>query len=225
MQIRDILLHIFRITFLIGLSLGTPGWSLEGGVQETFRKESRLLTEKSFQEVASLGAPTTGPLLEGNVGAIRKGYRHQFYCHSPGPTIGFLGPQSIVKPVSVKDQPGVFPAPLMGAASITFRFHCQDSQAWIIPLVVRPDGTVFRGFPMNALHSPQTLVISSPAQTGIYTLFALSHGQSFPSTYVTVETSISTQPHYSKTLSLKTFGPNEKDVEKISAEWIYIPSF
>lgn len=167
---------------------------------------------------------TTGSLVEGSVGSIHKGCRHRFHCHSTSPTNGFLGPQEIVKSVSLKDQPGVFPAPLMGAANITFNFCCQDAQASVTPVVVRPDGTVFQGLPMTAHNSPQTLEVSSPAQTGIYTLFVLSHQKEAPSIHVKVDASISTQSHSNKSFEIKSFDLNDKDADLFSAEFVYVPS-
>lgn len=202
--------RIFQTSFFFCLILSSCLWAQ--------KKET-----PPWQEVASLGAPATGFLIEGGVGAIHKGCRHRFYCHSTGPTTGFLGPQTAAKPVSLKDQPGVFPAPLMGAATITFKFCCQDSHLFT-PVVVRPDGTVFKGLPMTSLNSPQILVISNPAQTGIYTLFILSHQKKAEDTLITVDAYINTQPDNAKTFHLKSFDAGAKESELISAEFVYIPS-
>ena len=210
------LLRNFKRFFFISLGFNLALWAHEESGQPSF-------SSAATHEVVSLGAPTTGSLVEGRVGSTHKGCRHRFYCHSSGPVTGFLGPQTTAKLVSLKDQPGIFPAPLMGAASISFHFHCQDHHMSVIPLVVRPDGTVFQGFPMTALNSPQTLVISSPAQTGIYTLFILPQQKDEVETHVTVEASISTQPQNDQTFNLKPFHSKNKDAELISAEFIYVP--
>lgn len=178
-------------------------------------------TSTSPLEVGCIGASTTGSLVEGCIGFTRKGSRHRFYCHSNGPTAGFLGSQTNAKPLSLKDQPGVFPAPLVAYASISFNFHCQDSENSFTPVVVRPDGTIFQGLPMTHDNSPQTLVISSPAQTGIYTLFVLSNQKEVKKTLFLVDASISTQPQNDQTISLKSFGNSEEDVEMMSAEFVY----
>ena len=178
---------------------------------------------KSLYEVASVGAPMTSSLIEGCVGSISKGYHRRFYCQSTGSgaAIGFLGPQEVAKSISVKDQPGIFPAPLVNAASITFQFHCQAPHTSLTPIVVRPDGTIYQGLAMTAEHSPQTLFISSPAQTGIYTLFVLNHQQeNCPDAHVMVDASVSTQPQEITTLLLKPFKPEEEG-EFASAEFIY----
>lgn len=180
------------------------------------------LSQPSLFEVASLGAATTGSLVEGSIGSIHKGCRHRFYCHSTELT-GFLGPKTTTKPLALKDQPGVFPAPLIGAASVTFNFKCQDANAAVTPIVVRPDGTVFQGLSMTSLNSPQTLVISSPAQTGIYTLFVLANQKEALDTHVTVNASISTQPQNDMTFHLKSFEGGDKNAELISAEFVYAP--
>lgn len=214
----------FKLSFLccLGFSLGL--WAQEGMMQNSSLTPVELPLKPKF-EVASFGASTTGFLVEGSVGAVRKGSRHRFYSHSNGPGSGFLGPQMISKSVSLKNQPGIFPAPLMGAASVSFAFHCDDSNACVTPIVVRPDGTVFHGLSMTAENSPQTLVISSPAQTGIYTLFILANRQEALDTYVNVNAAISTQPQSEKSFSLKTFNPKEKDADLISAEFVYTPTY
>lgn len=215
------LLQNLKISFFIYLGFHFSLWSQEKALQFSSLDES-ILTPKPLYEVASLGAPTSGFLVEGSIGSIQKSCRHRFYCHSANLTTGFLGSQMATKPISLKDQPGVFPAPLMGTDSITFNFICPDAHTYVIPVVVRPDGTVFQGLPMTAINSPQTLVISSPAQTGIYTLFVLTQQKDAPSTYVTVEASISKQPKNSKIFQLKSFEPVEKNAELVSNEFIYI---
>lgn len=180
---------------------------------------------KPLHEVATLGAPTTGSLVEGSVGSIPKGCRHRFHCHSTGPSTTFLGPEEVARPITLKDQPGIFPAPMVGAASISFQFHCQDAKSSSIPVVIRPDGTVYQGLAMTKHNSPQTLVISSPAQTGIYTLFVLTHHQDSPSTIISVDASISTQPQNNVSLKLKPFEANEKETDLLSAEFIYTASY
>jgi len=193
----------------------------EGSEKIALKKQTFF--SKSVHEVASLGAPITGPLVEGSVGSIPKGHHNRFYCHST-PVKGFLGPQEVAKPISLKDQPGVFPAPLVGEASVSFQFHNQDANASIVPIVIRPDGTVYQGLAMTAEHSPQTLVISSPAQTGIYTLFVLAHEKDSLGAHVTVDASINTQPRRNATFHLKSFEPTDNEVDLISAEFVYIPS-
>lgn len=180
---------------------------------------------KPLHEVASIGAATTGPLLEGMAGATHKEHRHRFYCHSSGPKPGFLGPQSVAKPSLVKDQPGVFPAPLMGPASLTFIFACRDPNAAITPVIVRPDGTAFHGLPMTAQDSPQTLVVSAPAQRGIYTLFTLAHHDSKPNMETTVDVTTSTLPQQIKTFTIQPFISTDPHSEPFSAEFFYTPSF
>ena len=130
--------------------------------------ESQENFSKPLYDVSVLGAPASGALLEGVMGAVHKGCRQRFYCHSAAPTQGFLGPTTFAEPISLKDQPGVFPAPLMGPAFLTFCFHCHLSNAPFTPVVIKPDGSVFYGQTMSSTNSPQTLVIASPAQTGIY---------------------------------------------------------
>jgi hypothetical protein len=223
MKRRKILIQNLKLSFLVGLGYGPSLWA-QGSTQYSSHQELFLFS-KPMHEVATLGAPTTGSLVEGSVGSIHKGCRHRFYCHSSTLASGFLGPQAIAKPLSLKDQPGVFPAPLMGPASLIFTFHCQDeSQASLTPTIVRPDGTIFQGLPMTKSNSPQTLVISSPAQTGIYTLFVLSHQKASVEIPVQVNASISTQPQHNKTFYLKSLGSSDKDAELISAEFVYTPS-
>lgn len=200
--------------FSQGLELHSSSFSLQ---------EQTPFTSQPVHEVASLGAPTTGALLEGVVGSMYKGCRHRFYCHSTGPKAGFLGPTATTKPLSLKDQPGVFPAPLMGAASLSFSFNCHSSQTALTPVVVRPDGTVLRGIPMTETSFPQTLVVSSPAQTGIYTLFVLAHQKEVSGSHVTVHAKINTQPQNDKTFPLKAFELKNEEAGLISAEFIYSP--
>lgn len=213
----------FKLSFLYCLGFSICLWAQDGKMPNSSLKKNELPRKPSF-EVASCGASTTGLLVEGSAGAIRKGYRNRFYCNSHGPVSGFLGPQSSSKSVHLKNQPGIFPAPLMGDAAISFDFKCDDSNACVTPIVVRPDGTVFHGLSMTSLNSPQKVVISSPAQTGIYTLFVLGDQKKASETYVTVDAFVSTQPQNDKTFHLKTFTPGEKDAELISAEFVYTPS-
>ncbi len=223
MKRQRLLILNLTLCFLIGLGYSSSLLAQEP-VPYSSQKES-FLTSKPTHEVATLGASTTGSLVEGSLGSIHKGHRHRFYSHSPVSALGFLGPHTIAKPLSLKDQPGVFPAPLMGPASLTFTFHCQnESQAPLTPIVVRPDGTIYQGFPMTTSHSPQSLVISSPAQTGIYTVFVLAHQNVFDDIPIQVNASISTQPQHDKTLYLKTLGSSNKNAEFMSAEFVYIPS-
>lgn len=178
---------------------------------------------KTAYDVSVLGAPATGSLVEGVVGSVQKGCRHRFFCHSSEPMQGFLGPQASAEPLSFRDQPGVFPAPLMGPAALTFCFNCSEENSHFTPIIVRPDGTVIYGQAMGASNSPQTLVIASPAQTGIYNLFILTHQKEDIPAHAMVEASISTQPKEGKTFHLKSLEAKEGDPELISAEFIYIP--
>jgi hypothetical protein len=218
---QKILFRNIFLTCLVSFGLSSSLCSQE--IKQLSLKKQKL-SNTSLYEVASLGAPTTGSLVEGSVGSVSKGCRHRFYCHSAGPTTGFLGPQEAATPISLKDQPGVFPAPLVGAASVTFQFHCQDPNASVVPVVIRPDGTIYQGLAMTSHNSPQTLVISSPAQTGIYTLFVLAQQKDSLGAHVYVDASISTQPQNSATFSLKSFEPDDKEAELISAEFVYNPS-
>jgi hypothetical protein len=190
--------------------------------QTFFLKEAPSSPSPPLHEVATLGAPTTRASIEGIVGSM-KGCRHRFYCHSVGQTFGFLGPHTTAKPLSVKNQPGIFPAPLMGPASLTFSFNCHHSTACLTPIVVKPDGTVFHGLPLKMSNSPQSLVISSPAQTGIYTLFVLANQKDSQGVQVSVEASINTQPQQHKSFFLKSFELNPENSDLISAEFIYTP--
>ena len=76
---------------------------------------------------------------------------------------------------------------------------------------------------MKEDNSPQSLVITSPAHTGLYTLFILAHPNEKETASVTVEAAISTQPQQNKMIALKTFDPKAGEPELISAEFLYIP--
>lgn len=209
------------------LCLGLFLFALLGGQEEAKEDEAFRLSHffsRPPQEVATLGAPTSGSLVEGAIGSIRKGSRHRFFCHSSRPDPGFLGVQESSNRLILKDQPGVFPAPILGAASITFEFHSQESTGSIVPVIVRPDGTIYQGLPMNRSNSPQTLVVSSPAQTGIYTLLTLSHSSDALKAPISVKASISTQPERSRTLLLRPLEKENPQPELISAEFIYTHS-
>ena len=181
-----------------------------------------LEPQKVLQMVSSLGASTSGYWVEACVGSRHKGCRHRFHCHhSNCSTDGFLGPHPIAKPLSLKDQPGIFPAPIMGDASLTFKFKAQNPQAThLTPIVIRPDGTAFQTPPMTPLNSLQTLVIPSQAQTGIYTLFVIAHPNTSKDASVSVEATISTQPQNCQIFHLFPFDPTG-DGAKFSAEFIY----
>jgi hypothetical protein len=201
------------------VALGIQGlfcFQLIGGVSNDFRDS------KPTQEIASLGAATTGCFVEGVIGAPRKGRRHRFYCQSSGPKSGFLGPQTVAKPFSVKAQPGIFPAPLMGTASLTFTFSCDSENAYLTPVIVKPDGTIYQGAPLKGCKASQELVVTSPAQTGIYTFFVLSHGDSPHDVHTSVKVHTSVTPQQVETFSLKPFEGNEAHAEEICAEFIYL---
>lgn len=187
-----------------------------------YPEEEPPVSSKPLFDVAVLGAPATGALVEGVVGSIQKGCRHRFYCQTSSPAQGFLGPRTIAEPLSIKDQPGVFPAPLMGPAALTFSFKSRAAQAPFTPIIIRPDGAVVYGQPMTAVNSPQTLVIASPAQTGIYTLIILAHQKDSEPARATVEASVSTQPKEAAAFPLNSFDA-KSDSDLVSAEFIYIP--
>lgn len=182
---------------------------------------SLMGAEKPLHEVASLGAATTGALVEGKVGSMRKSYRQRFYCQSSGPKPGFLGPEVVAKPTSIKDQPGIFPAPLMGLDSLTFTFTCQNQDLTLTPVIIKPDGTAVYGQPMKKQET-QTVMISSPAQTGIYTLFALAHQTSSNLACLHVKATTSTHPEQVQSFRLEPFIGSQKESDHISAEFIYI---
>ena len=185
--------------------------------------ENHTQPSKPIHEVATLGAATTGPMLEGVSGAINKGRRRHFDCFSANPKPGFLGPQTIAKHPRVKDQPGVFPAPLMGPASLTFAFSNQSKHHALTPVIVRPDGTAFHGLPLTPDDSSQTLVVSSPAQTGIYTLFVLGHQKYQSDAHAIVNVTTSTQTQQVNTFNLFPLDLSDNHYDQISAEFIYIP--
>lgn len=179
---------------------------------------------RPIQQIASIGSSTTGALVEGVVGPNQKKSPYLYYIQTPGPASGFLGPQDEVKPTHFRDRPGVSPAPLAGEASITFQFHCNEPGTCVIPAVVRPDGTVYQGLSMTSKNSPQTVIISSPAQTGIYTLFVIADEKTIPKSHATVQTSISTDPKNRTTLHLQTFDTSADVTQELtSAEFIYAP--
>lgn len=216
----------FSISWLSAIVLGMIAHFHLQGAEPKFGSDlenGESPASHPMHEVSVLGAPTSGSFLEGIAGSIQKGCRHRFHCHTTAPAQGFLGPQTTAEPLSLRDQPGVFPAPLMGPASLTFSFQCQNSKAPFTPVVIRPDGTVFHGLPMTQSNSPQALVIASPAQTGIYTLFILAHHNDNPNAEAIVEASVNTQPPQRKTILIKSFDPSGKDAELISGEFTYIP--
>ena len=176
-------------------------------------------------EVSVLGAPTSGIAIQGAVGAIHKGNDLRFPCYSPGPTPGLVGPQIFSKLSGFKDQPGVFPAPLIGFDSLHFVFTSKEGNRDIIPVIIKPDGTIFKGSPMNCNHGPQMLVIPYPAQTGIYTIFALNQKSveknDLIAGLVEVNVNTSTRTKKGKHFLLKPFSSNTKNAEFISAEYIY----
>ncbi len=217
----------FSLTLPIFLGMTVHLLSQGTGIQAqtiAHHEEYHHLSANPLYEVATLGAPTTGSLIEGVVGSLNKGCRQRFYCHSSVPQEGFVGPQTSVKPLSIKDQPGVYPAPLMGPASLTFQFTCPNPDVCLTPIVVRPDGTIFKGLPMTAHASSQTLEISSPAQTGIYTLFVLANRKESQGAQVIVDAAVSTEPEQKTSFQIKSFEPSGEDETLISAEFVYTPA-
>jgi hypothetical protein len=213
---------LLLMSIFLSVTLSVSSQLMDGQRSIFFLKEFPSSSTTPLHEVATLGAPTTGAVIEGIVGSM-KGCRRRFYCHSAYQTLGFLGPHTTAKPLSIKNQPGIFPAPLMGPASLTFNFHCPHSTASLTPIVVRPDGTIFHGLSLTKLNSPQSLVISSPAQTGIYTLFVLANQKDSHGVQVTVDAAVSTQPQQNKIFFLKSFELDPENLDLISAEFIYTP--
>ncbi|MDP1880855.1 MAG: hypothetical protein Q8K60_07940 [Parachlamydiaceae bacterium] len=184
--------------------------------------------DNKVYDIAVFGSPTSGPLIEGAIGAIQKGYRHRFYCHSSGPNPGFIGAQTSTKLSSIKEQPGVFPAPLMGSDSLQFTFALTASHDPVIPVIVKPDGTILKGYPMTYEHAPQVLSIPYPAQTGIYNFFVLNQNINFeknssPSEnpWINVNVITNHQSRKSQNFSIKTFNAQVESPEFICAEYIY----
>lgn len=212
----SLLLKVFPVCIFLFFS--APAWSQE------YSKPSA--PPRPLHEVGSLGAATTGALVDGVAGATRKGCRYRFTCHTEGPKPGFLGPITVAKPTSLRCQPGIFPAPLTGPDSITFTFTCQSNDNLLTPVVVRPDGTTLQGFPMSTDDFPQSIVLASPAQTGIYTLFVLPHEQDngVHQVYATVDVKTSTHSQQDTTLILKPFESTEENSEWVSGEFIYTSS-
>jgi hypothetical protein len=216
-SINFVMKHSIR--WMKGMVLGIQGLfclQLMGGVSND------CCGSKPTQEIAPLGAATTGSFVEGVIGASRKGHRHRFYCQSSGPKPGFLGPQAVAKPSSVKAQPGIFPAPVMGPASLTFTFSCQSENPHLTPVIVKPDGTLYQGAPLTGRDASQELIVASPAQTGIYTLFVLNHQDDSHNVQATVKVHTSVTPQEVETFSLKPFEGSDVHAEEISAEFIYI---
>lgn len=182
--------------------------------------EGSIYPSKPLIHVAVIGASTTGPLIDGVVGSVHKGSRKRFYCHSSS-TQGFLGPKIVDEPLSIRNQPGVFPAPIMGYESLSFRFKCAKPNTIFVPIIIRPDGTVIHGQPMSKTNSPQTMIIGSPAQTGIYTLLILPHDPNNLDAQAIVEAAISAQPNEVKTFHLKAFNSNHLEDDFLTAEFIY----
>lgn len=108
------------------------------------------------ETVVSIGAPLSGPCIEGAVGAIQKGVRQKFCCQTGGNVPGFLGPRLFSS--FVKEQPGVFPAPLRTETSLSFHWD-KEATVW----VVLPDGTSLQV-------EGSELSIPFPTQSGIYFL-------------------------------------------------------
>jgi len=189
------------------------------------KQENPQSIRKTVCEIAICGAPPTGPLIEGVAGSIHKGSRHRFHCYPTTPARGFIGSQTTMEPLNMKNQPGVFPAPLMGQESISFHFYAPQPNSSFTPVIIRPDGTIFYGQPMDKKTSPQTLVVTSPAQTGVYTLMIVNDQDTENVARATVKASISTDPQDESTFLLKSFTPSEPEesIELISAEFIYTP--
>jgi hypothetical protein len=160
--------------------------------------------------------------MEGVVGAPYQQPHHRYSCRSAGPKPGFIGPDAAGKPTCVRDQPGVFPAPLLGPDSLSFTFISQSHcAAFVTPVVVRPDGTAFFGQSMRADALPQTLEIPAPAQMGIYTLFVLPHDTESEPVAISVKVSSSEQRGLVETISLKSFIAGSDDSDLTCGEYIY----
>lgn len=183
--------------------------------------------DNKIYDIAVFGSPTSGPLVEGAIGAIQKGYRHRFYCHSPGPSPGFIGAQTSTKVSSIKEQPGVFPAPLMGSDSLQFTFALSGSNDPVIPVIVKPDGTILKGYSMTHEQPPQVLSIPYPAQTGVYNFFVLNQNinceknSAAENSWVNVNVITNHQSRKGQNFSIKAFNANVESPEFICAEYIY----
>lgn len=181
--------------------------------------------------VAACGGALTGTLVEGRVGSTPRERRRRFYCYSATAPEGFLGPHSVAKRISLRDQPGVFPAPIVGQAALSFTFYCRPSSApsvpgcaaggGLTPVVVRPDGTVLKGGPMAPSDCPQTILIPAPAQAGIYDVFALTGDSAWQEVEIEVAAAVSTHPHHQQMLKLKPYGSGCTPLLS-NAEFLYL---
>lgn len=172
-------------------------------------------------EITSFGAVMSNCAIEGTAGALHKDRPGRFYSRSVGgPTPGFLGIAERPSLSRFKDQPGVLPAPLIGSDSLNFTFTCAGSNLRFIPIVVKPDGTVFKGVSMESGNAPQVIRIPSPSQTGIYTVFLSDRSSDYPNGEVIVEARTSSRPKFSRSLILKPIGPEYAN-DFTSGEFIY----
>lgn len=185
--------------------------------------EDVSLSTRPIQHVTAIGAPTVGGLIEGIAGAPYRAPHHRYCCRSDGPKPGFIGPDVAGKPTCVRDQPGVFPAPIMGPDSLSFTFRSQDSHlSQVTPVVVRPDGIAIVGRPMQSGDASQTLEVPFPAQMGIYTLFILPHENANQPVSASVEVQSSVVEKRPRIIPLQSFVSGGGDLDLICGEYIYL---
>ncbi|WP_068466902.1 hypothetical protein [Candidatus Protochlamydia phocaeensis] len=178
--------------------------------------------QASIQQIATIGAPTTGPALTGMVGASK-----QKRCKLPSRSSKIAGLIETKKP-SV--QPGVPSSFQHGTASLTFNFTHSDNHRSVkglvfTPVIVKPDGTTVQGISMGPGDSPQALIIPAPAQIGIYSLFLLA--DSIPdqnSGHAIVEASASTHPDNQTAYTLLPFSSSIAAGDQFSADYVYSPN-
>jgi hypothetical protein len=170
-------------------------------------------TGSTQTKVSSIGAPTAGALIEGMVGSRDKSSQPCFSYQSVKP--GFVGPEIVSKPIKIRDQPGIFPAPALGPASISFAFYYSDSSP-LYPVIVQPDGSVING---EKIDFSSHIVIPSPAQLGIYSLFILA-SEPCNSQPVIVKIFTSTRPSEVQTIHIKPI-TQDSPLDLMSAEFIY----
>lgn len=171
-------------------------------------------------EVRVIGAPLSSSSIEGVLGASNVP-RAQFYSYSSDPVPGFLGPQHLARAPLIREQPGVFPALKLGSDSLTFSFSYEGNNLPLTPVVIKPDGTIYKGFAMSLSSATQTIEIPYPAQIGLYTLFLLDPSGSDNEASLHVTAATSSQPHRVKQLLLKPLSLNKEQTKKTSSELIY----
>lgn len=185
-------------------------------------ENSERLDERSL-EIASLGAVMSEAILEGGSGAIQRSPQYRFRTRSIGPTPGIIGQHPKFTRATLREQPGVFPGPLLGFDALEFTFTCLGPiDQNLVPIIFKPDGSIIKGKILCSKDPKQTVTVPYPAQTGIYTLFISNNSlKNAISESIRVEVAVHKKVKGGKNTYSRPFDLSTQSLDESTIELVY----